>query len=241
MPSDFNKPLIELVNVDIVKEESLILSNVSLSVVPSDFIYLVGKVGSGKTSVIKTIIGEIPVKKGQAWVAGFDLTKIKERQIPLLRRKLGVVFQDLHLLNDRTVYDNLKFVLLSTGWSDKREIDRVIKARLESVGMLLKSHKMPHQLSGGEQQRIAIARALLNDPQIILADEPTGNLDTDTAFEFMDLLMKIQKERNPAIIMVTHNRSLFKRYLGKVILCENMVCKEIEVSQEIDFSQLLDE
>jgi len=241
MPSDFNKPLIELVNVDIVKEESLILSNVSLSVVPSDFIYLVGKVGSGKTSVIKTIIGEIPVKKGQAWVAGFDLTKIKERQIPLLRRKLGVVFQDLHLLNDRTVYDNLKFVLLSTGWSDKREIDRVIKARLESVGMLLKSHKMPHQLSGGEQQRIAIARALLNDPQIILADEPTGNLDTDTAFEFMDLLMKIQKERNPAIIMVTHNRSLFKRYPGKVILCENMACKEIEVSQEIDFSQLLDE
>jgi len=241
MPSDFNKPLIELVNVDIVKEESLILSNVSLSVVPSDFIYLVGKVGSGKTSVIKTIIGEIPVKKGQAWVAGFDLTKIKERQIPLLRRKLGVVFQDLHLLNDRTVYDNLKFVLLSTGWSDKREIDRVIKARLESVGMLLKSHKMPHQLSGGEQQRIAIARALLNDPQIILADEPTGNLDTDTAFEFMDLLIKIQKERNPAIIMVTHNRSLFKRYPGKVILCENMVCKEIEVSQEIDFSQLLDE
>lgn len=241
MPSDFNKPLIELVNVDIVKEECLILSNVSLSVVPSDFIYLVGKVGSGKTSVIKTIIGEIPVKKGQAWVAGFDLTKIKERQIPLLRRKLGVVFQDLHLLNDRTVYDNLKFVLLSTGWSDKREIDRVIKARLESVGMLLKSHKMPHQLSGGEQQRIAIARALLNDPQIILADEPTGNLDTDTAFEFMDLLMKIQKERNPAIIMVTHNRSLFKRYPGKVILCENMACKEIEVSQEIDFSQLLDE
>ena len=241
MPSDFNKPLIELVNVDIVKEESLILSNVSLSVVPSDFIYLVGKVGSGKTSVIKTIIGEIPVKKGQAWVAGFDLTKIKERQIPLLRRKLGVVFQDLNLLNDRTVYDNLKFVLLSTGWSDKREIDRVIKARLESVGMLLKSHKMPHQLSGGEQQRIAIARALLNDPQIILADEPTGNLDTDTAFEFMDLLMKIQKERNPAIIMVTHNRSLFKRYPGKVILCENMACKEIEVSQEIDFSQLLDE
>lgn len=241
MPSDFNKPLIELVNVDIIKEESLILSNVSLSVVPSDFIYLVGKVGSGKTSVIKTIIGEIPVKKGQAWVAGFDLTKIKERQIPLLRRKLGVVFQDLHLLNDRTVYDNLKFVLLSTGWSDKREIDRVIKARLESVGMLLKSHKMPHQLSGGEQQRIAIARALLNDPQIILADEPTGNLDTDTAFEFMDLLMKIQKERNPAIIMVTHNRSLFKRYPGKVILCENMACKEIEVSQEIDFSQLLDE
>jgi len=241
MPSDFSKPLIELVNVDIVKEESLILSNVSLSVVPSDFIYLVGKVGSGKTSVIKTIIGEIPVKKGQAWVAGFDLTKIKERQIPLLRRKLGVVFQDLHLLNDRTVYDNLKFVLLSTGWSDKREIDRVIKARLESVGMLLKSHKMPHQLSGGEQQRIAIARALLNDPQIILADEPTGNLDTDTAFEFMDLLMKIQKERNPAIIMVTHNRSLFKRYPGKVILCENMACKEIEVSQEIDFSQLLDE
>ncbi|MFA6335250.1 MAG: ATP-binding cassette domain-containing protein [Bacteroidales bacterium] len=241
MSSDFDKPLIELVNVDIVKEENLILSDISLKVVPSDFIYLVGKVGSGKTSIIKTIIGEIPIKRGRAWVAGFDLTKIKESQIPILRRRLGVIFQDFQLLNDRSVYENLKFVLLSTGWKDKKQIDNIINAKLESVGMLLKAHKMPHQLSGGEQQRVAIARALLNDPQIILADEPTGNLDIDTAYEFMDLLMKIHRRTNSAIIVVTHNRSLFKRYPGRVMLCENLACREIEVSQEIDFSQLLDE
>jgi len=241
MPSDFEKPLVEFINVDIVKEDSLILSDVSMKIAPADFLYLVGKVGSGKTSVIKTIIGEIPIKKGQAWVAGYDLKKIKERQIPLLRRKLGVVFQDFQLLNDRSVYDNLKFVLLSTGRKDIKQIDRIIKLKLESVGMIYKSHKMPHQLSGGEQQRVAIARALLNDPQLILADEPTGNLDTDTAFEFMDLLMKIHKEQEPAIMIVTHNRSLLKSYPGRILLCDNLVCKELEVSQEIDFSQLLGE
>jgi len=241
MQPEFEKPLIELVNLDIVKEESLILSDVSLTVLPSDLIYLVGKVGSGKTSLIKTIIGEIPVTRGKARVAGFDLRKIKESQIPLLRRKIGVVFQDFHLLNDRSVYDNLKFVLQSTGRRDKKEIDWIIKSKLESVGMQLKSHKMPHQLSGGEQQRVAVARALLNDPQIILADEPTGNLDTDSAYEFMELLMKIHKAQEPAIIMATHNRALVKRYPGKVLLCENLACKEIDLSQEIDFSQMLDE
>jgi len=241
MPSDFEKPLVEFINVDIVKEDNLILSDVSMKIAPADFVYLVGKVGSGKTSVIKTIIGEIPIKKGQAWVAGYDMRKIKERHIPLLRRKLGVVFQDFQLLNDRSVYDNLKFVLLSTGRRDIKQIDRVIKIKLESVGMIYKSHKMPHQLSGGEQQRVAIARALLNDPQLILADEPTGNLDTETAFEFMDLLMKIHKEQEPAIMIVTHNRSLLKSYPGRILLCDNLVCKELEVSQEIDFSQLLGE
>jgi len=241
MPSDFEKPLVEFINVDIVKEDNLILSDVSMKIAPADFVYLVGKVGSGKTSVIKTIIGEIPIKKGQAWVAGYDMRKIKERHIPLLRRKLGVVFQDFQLLNDRSVYDNLKFVLLSTGRRDIKQIDRIIKIKLESVGMIYKSHKMPHQLSGGEQQRVAIARALLNDPQLILADEPTGNLDTETAFEFMDLLMKIHKEQEPAIMIVTHNRSLLKSYPGRILLCDNLVCKELEVSQEIDFSQLLGE
>ncbi len=240
MPSDFDKPLIELVDVDIVKEESLILCDVSLSVAPSDFVYLIGKVGSGKTSIIRTIIGEIPIKKGQGRVSGFNLKKIKDSQIPLLRRRLGVVFQDFQLLNDRSVYDNLKFVLMSTGWRDKKDIDRIIKSKLDSVGMNLKSHKMPHQLSGGEQQRVAIARALLNDPQIILADEPTGNLDTETANEIIELLMKIHREWSTAIIMVTHNRSLVKKFPGRVFLCENLSCKEIELSQEIDFSQLLD-
>lgn len=237
----FEKPLIELVNIDVIKEESLILSDVTLTVVPSDLIYLVGKVGSGKTSLIKTIIGEIPVTRGQARVVGFDLRKIKESQIPLLRRKIGVIFQDFHLLNDRSVYDNLKFVLQSTGRKDKKEADWIIKSKLESVGMQLKAHKMPHQLSGGEQQRVAVARALLNDPQIILADEPTGNLDTDSAYEFMELLMKIHKVQEPAIIMATHNRALVKRYPGKVMLCENLSCKEIDLLQEIDFSQMFDE
>ncbi len=239
MPTEYNKNLIELSGVDIIKEENLILSDVNLSVNAGEFVYIVGRVGSGKSSIIKAIIGEIPLTKGVARIAGYDLRKIKRNQIPLLRRKIGIVFQDFQLLTDRSVYDNLKFVLQSTGWKNSKEMDRKIKNELESVGMLLKAHKMPHQLSGGEQQRVAIARALLNDPQIILADEPTGNLDSDTACEIMDLLMRIHREQEPAIIMVTHNRALLKRYPGKLMLCENLVFKEIVETQEIDFSQLL--
>ncbi len=240
MIPDTLKPIIEFTDVDIVKEENLIMSALNLSIYRGDFIYIIGRVGSGKTSVIKTIIGEIPVKKGSAKVAGFTLEKLKEKEIPYLRRRIGVVFQDFQLLSDRSVYDNLHFVLLATGWKNKREIDQIIKERLESVGMLRKSHKMPHQLSGGEQQRVAIARALLNNPEIILADEPTGNLDGETAMEIMELLTKIHKLYEPSIVFVTHNRSLFKRYPGRVVLCENMSCRELEVSQEIDFSQLSD-
>lgn len=239
MPTEYNKNLIELSGVDIIKEDSLILSDVNLTVNAGEFVYIVGRVGSGKSSIIKTIIGEIPLTKGVANVAGFDLRKIKRNQIPLLRRKIGIVFQDFQLLTDRSVYDNLKFVLQSTGWTNSKEVENKIKSKLESVGMLLKAHKMPHQLSGGEQQRVAIARALLNDPQIILADEPTGNLDSDTACEIMDLLMRIHREQEPAIIMVTHNRALLKRYPGKLMLCENLAFKEIVEAQEIDFSQLL--
>jgi len=238
MPLDNSDYLINLRGVDIIKEGNLILTDVNFSVKAGDFVFIIGRVGSGKSSVIKTIIGEIPVLRGEATVAGFDLKKIRRKQIPYLRRKIGVVFQDFQLLVDRTVYDNLKFVLQSTGWKNDKEIDRKIKSKLESVGMLLKAHKMPHQLSGGEQQRIAIARALLNEPQIILADEPTGNLDTETAYEIMDLLMTIHKEQEPAIVMVTHNRSLLKKYPAKMMLCEDLYFKEIEESQEIDFSQL---
>jgi cell division transport system ATP-binding protein len=238
MPLDNSDYLINLSGVDIIKEGNLILTDVNFSVKAGDFVFIIGRVGSGKSSVIKTIIGEIPVLRGEATVAGFDLKKIRRKQIPYLRRKIGVVFQDFQLLVDRTVYDNLKFVLQSTGWKNDKEIDRKIKSKLESVGMLLKAHKMPHQLSGGEQQRIAIARALLNEPQIILADEPTGNLDTETAYEIMDLLMTIHKEQEPAIVMVTHNRSLLKKYPAKMMLCEDLYFKEIEESQEIDFSQL---
>ncbi len=238
MPSDNNDYLINLSGVDIIKEGNLILTDVNFSVKAGDFVFIIGRVGSGKSSVIKTIIGEIPVSRGEAAVAGFDLKTIRRKQIPYLRRQIGVVFQDFQLLVDRSVYDNLKFVLQSTGWKNDKEIDRKIKSKLESVGMLLKAHKMPHQLSGGEQQRIAIARALLNEPQIILADEPTGNLDTETAYEIMDLLMTIHKEQEPAIVMVTHNRSLLKKYPAKMMLCEDLYFKEIEESQEIDFSQL---
>lgn len=240
MIPDNQRPLISFEDVQIAKEENLIISDFSMSVNRGDFIYIIGRVGSGKTSIIKTIIGEIPLKSGRAEVAGFRLERLKERDIPYLRRRIGVVFQDFQLLTDRSVYDNLLFVLKSTGWSSKRDTDSIIKERLDSVGMLLKSHKMPHQLSGGEQQRVAIARALLNNPEIILADEPTGNLDGETAYEIMELLRGIHKLYEPAILFVTHNRSLYKRFPGRVMLCENMTCKEIEISQEIDLSQILD-
>lgn len=234
-------PIVEFRNADIVKEDNLILSDVNLDIYKGDFLYLIGKVGSGKTSIIKTIIGDIPLKRGEGMVAGFNLRKLKRRHIPMLRRKTGVVFQDFQLLTDRSIYDNLKFVLQSTGWSDNKVMDTIINTHLDSVGLLLKAHKMPHQLSGGEQQRAAIARALLNNPEIILADEPTGNLDAETAADIMNLFVDIHKRQGPAIIMVTHNRALLRRYPGRVLLCENASCSEIQSQQEIDFSVLLEE
>ncbi|PKP37666.1 MAG: phosphonate ABC transporter ATP-binding protein [Bacteroidetes bacterium HGW-Bacteroidetes-14] len=241
MPTEPFEPIISISGADIVKEESLIVSELNLKVKRGELLYIIGRVGSGKTSIIKSVIAEIPLTKGEATVAGFDLRNIKQKEIPLLRRKIGVVFQDFQLLTDRSVYENLKFVLQSTGWKAAHDIDSIIKSRLESVGMQLKAHKMPHQLSGGEQQRVAIARALLNNPEIILADEPTGNLDTETANDIMNLLMKIHREESPAIIIVTHNRSIVKRYPGRVMMCENLTCTEIEAMQEIDMSQLLEE
>ena len=241
MTPDSNSPIIEFIDVDIKKENNLIISAINLSVYKGDFLYLIGKVGSGKTSIIKSIIGDVPISRGKLTVSGFDLLSLKERQIPMLRRKIGVVFQDFQLLTDRSVYDNMKFVLQSTGWKSGKEMEEVIKSRLGSVGMALKSHKMPHQLSGGEQQRVAIARALLNTPEIILADEPTGSLDSETAADIMELLTKIHKEYNSAIILVTHNRALFKRYPGRVVVCENLSCKELDMTEEIDFSHMLDE
>ena len=241
MTPDSLSPIIEFTDADIKKENNLIISALNLSVFRGDFLYLIGKVGSGKTSIIKSIIGDIPLSRGKLMVSGFEVSSLKEKQIPMLRRKIGVVFQDFQLLTDRSVYDNLKFVLQSTGWRDDKKIEEVIKSRLSSVGMVLKSHKMPHQLSGGEQQRVAIARALLNNPEIILADEPTGSLDPETAAEIMELLMQLHKEYNSAIILVTHNRSLFKRYPGRVALCEHSSCKELNVTEEIDFSHILDD
>ncbi|MBR5856872.1 MAG: ATP-binding cassette domain-containing protein [Bacteroidales bacterium] len=240
--SERGETLISIQGADIVNNGNLILSDVSLEVCKGDFIYLVGKVGSGKSSIIKSIIAEIPLHNGSASVGKYDLVKIKRKQIPFLRRGIGVVFQDFQLLMDRSVMENLIFVLEATGWKKKGDMIKRASEVLDMVGMATKAHKMPHQLSGGEQQRVVIARALLNNPPIILADEPTGNLDPDTTVEIMDLFMKIHKEYSPALIIVTHNRELVKRYPGVMMVCENgtlnMVETELEISFEDDILEL---
>lgn len=201
-----------------------------MKVYPGDFIYIVGKVGTGKTSIIRTIIAENRLVNGSGTVCGYSLDRIREKDIPYLRRRLGVVFQDFQLLTDRSVEENLAFVLRATGWKEGREADNRIRDVLDAVGMRSKSHKMPHQLSGGEQQRVAIARALLNRPEVIIADEPTGNLDPETAEGIMRLLTRINKEKGTAIVMVTHNISLVDRYPGRLMVCGNEECVEKTVS-----------
>ena len=226
-------PLVRMEGVDIRNDDNLILSDVNITINKGEFVYLLGKVGSGKSSIIKTLIAELPLQKGSAKVADFDLWKIKTRKIPFLRRKLGVVFQDFQLLMDRSIEDNLLFVLEATGWKKRTQMISRATEVLTMVGLQTKAHKMPHQLSGGEQQRVAIARALLNNPAVILADEPTGNLDEETASDIMNLFMKIHAEYQPAVLMVTHNRELYKRYPGRVLICENGGVREME--QEIYF------
>ena len=194
---------------------------------PGEVVYIVGKVGSGKTSIFRTITAENRLAKGSGRVCGYNLRSLRRRDIPQLRRKLGVVFQDFQLLMDRSVEDNLAFVLKATGWKDGGAIARRISEVLEAVGMTTKAHKMPHQLSGGEQQRIVIARAILNDPALILADEPTGNLDEETAEDILQLLSQINREKGTAIVMVTHNRSICTRYPGRVFETRDEVCREI--------------
>ena len=205
-----------------------------MDVYPGDFVYIVGKVGTGKTSIIRTMIAENRPAKGTGSACGYDLVGIREKEIPYLRRKMGVVFQDFQLLMDRTVEDNLLFVLKATGWKDNEAISKRITAVLKAVGMELKAHKMPHQLSGGEQQRIAIARSLLNDPMVIIADEPTGNLDNETADGIMKLLTGINRDKGTAIIMVTHNRQIFEKYPGRVMVCKDETCTEQGPDEAID-------
>lgn len=221
-----NKPAISFKNADIMNGETTVIYGLNLEVFHGDFVYIIGKVGTGKTSIIKSIIAENPLLKGSGEVCGYKLAGIKSKEIPYLRRKVGVVFQDFQLLMDRSVEDNLKFVLDATGWKDRSKIDKRIEEVLENVGMSSKAHKMPHQLSGGEQQRIAIARSLLNSPEVIIADEPTGNLDNETADGIMTLLTKINRENGTAIIMVTHNRTIFEKYPGKVFECKDEGCHE---------------
>lgn len=230
----FMSSIISFSNADIVNGESVVVYGLNMEINDSDIAYIVGKVGTGKTSIIRTIIAENPLTKGEGSVCGYNLRTIQEKDIPFLRRRLGIVFQDFQLLMDRTVYDNLDFVLQATGW--KEGMDRKIREVLQAVGMEHKIHKMPHQLSGGEQQRIAIARALLNDPEAIIADEPTGNLDSETADGILKLLFDINKEKGTAIVMVTHNRSIFENYPGRVFVCRDESCTEIHNDGVIDLS-----
>ncbi len=229
-----NKTLIAFEGADIMNGESTIIFNLNLEVHSGEFVYIVGKVGTGKTSIIRTIIAENNLSAGKGMVCGYDLNSLKSSDIPYLRRKMGVVFQDFQLLMDRNVEQNLLFVLNATGWKDKKAAAERISEVLEAVGMGTKAHKMPHQLSGGEQQRIAIARALLNDPELIVADEPTGNLDTETADGIMKVLDKINKEKGTAIIMVTHNKQIFEDYPGRVMVCKDETCLEATPETVLD-------
>ncbi len=211
--------IVDYKEVEILRQELVVLKNVSFGIESGEFTYLVGRVGGGKSSLLKSMYAEIPILEGEATVLDYDLRNIKRREIPMLRRKIGIVFQDFQLLTDRSVYDNLKFVLQATGWKGKGEINDRIEEALSSVGMSNKSYKMPHELSGGEQQRIVIARALLNQPQLVLADEPTGNLDPETSRQIVSLLYEIA-EKGTAVIMATHNLQLIEGFPGRVFRCE---------------------
>ncbi len=211
--------MLQLIDASIFQRENLILTHVNLNIKKGDFNYIIGKTGSGKSSLMKTLYADLPLQNGEGKIVGFDLKELKEKEIPFLRRKIGIVFQDFKLLNDRTVYDNLLFVLRATGWKNKVEIEAKINDVLEKVVMKSKGFKMPYQLSGGEQQRIAIARALLNNPELILADEPTGNLDPKTSIEIMNVLEEINKT-GITILMATHDYALILKFPHKTIKCE---------------------
>lgn len=213
--------IINLSDVTILQGEKTILKQVNLSVAEAEFVYLIGKTGSGKSSLLKTLYGELPISTGEGMIAGYDLKALKPKETPFLRRKLGIVFQDFQLLMDRTVIQNLYFVLKATGWKDKTEIHKRAMSVLQLVGIEQKADQMPHTLSGGEQQRVSIARALLNDPKIILADEPTGNLDEETSEEIMQLLVALSKEENTAVLMATHDLQMVKKFPARTLRVEH--------------------
>lgn len=208
--------IIELQHVSIFHNKNLVLDNVNFAVNRGEFVYLIGRTGSGKSSLMRLIYGDLPLVLGQGQVAGFELHNLKQKDIPALRRKLGIIFQDFQLLTDRSAKDNLLFYLKATGWDDKKKMEERVSEVLSKVGLSTKGFKMPHELSGGEQQRLVIARALLNDPDLILADEPTGNLDPETSNEIMNLLFEVSRNRR-AVVMVTHNYALMEKFPSRVI------------------------
>lgn len=222
-----NNILLQLEHVGICRNENVVLQDASFALDPSEFVYVIGKVGSGKSSLLKALYCEIPLQSGEGRLLGYDLTRMKRKDIPYLRRKLGIVFQDFQLLTDRSVIKNLEFVLKATGWRNKADIERRIDEVLSQVGMQNKGYKMPHELSGGEQQRVVIARALLNTPDIILADEPTGNLDPETSGQIVQLLHDICK-KGTAVIMTTHNYTLVHNYPARIVKCENACLYDVD-------------
>lgn len=217
--------IIELNSVNVFQKKHLVLSNVGLRIDKGELVYLVGKNGSGKSSFLKTLYGELKLSEGSAKVCDYELKEIKRKKIPFLRRKIGIVFQDFQLLSDRSVNDNLKFVMKATGWKNKKEIHEGIQVVLGKVGLENKGFKMPHELSGGEQQRVAIARALLNNPEIILADEPTGNLDPETSLEIMKLLVSIS-QNHKAVLIATHDYEMIRKFPGRILQFENETITE---------------
>lgn len=215
-----SEPIIELRHANIFQSENLILQDVNLTINKGEFVYLVGKTGTGKSSLLKTLYGELPLRDGEGTVAGFNLKGLDWKKVPYLRRNLGVVFQDFQLLTDRNINDNLKFVLRATGWTDAKLMDEKIMDVLDKVGLKAKGFKMPFELSGGEQQRIDIARALLNSPKLILADEPTGNLDPETSDEIMNLLISIARDYNTTVVMATHDYIVVQKFPARMIRTE---------------------
>jgi cell division transport system ATP-binding protein len=221
-----SQTVLSLKNVNIYQEKNVVLSNVNLEVKHGEFIYIIGKTGSGKSSLMKTLYADLPLTEGEGYIVDFDLVRLKESKIPFLRRKIGIVFQDFKLLPDRNINENMLFVLRATGWKNKIDMQDKIDEVLEKVDMKNLSHKMPHQLSGGEQQRVAIARALLNDPELILADEPTGNLDPQTSAEVLGVLKKIN-ENGKTIIMATHDYAILLKFPSKTLKCEGGTIFEV--------------
>ncbi len=217
--------VIQLNNASISQSSAVVVNNLSLTVKKGEFVYLLGKTGSGKSSVMKCLYAELSLTAGTGHVAGFDIHSIKRKDIPFLRRKLGIVFQDFQLLGDRSVYENLRFVMKATGWNEEEQIKKQINEVLEKVGLFGKSSKMPHEMSGGEQQRVAIARALINHPEIILADEPTGNLDPETSAEIMKLLQDISKT-GTSVLFATHDMLLYNKFPARTLTCANGVVME---------------